>query len=68
VTNNVNDIGELWSLPWHSLQSNVAERFGIVTALNGSARCARAVTPVTANWLMRALTLPPQKAPSGAER
>jgi hypothetical protein len=64
----VNDIGELWSLPWHSLQSSVAERFGIVTALNGPSRCARAAAPVTANWLMRALTLAPQKARYGAER
>jgi hypothetical protein len=64
----VNDIGELWSLPWHSLQSSVAERFGIVTALDEAPRGARTATPPTANWLMRALSLPPQKTASGAER
>jgi hypothetical protein len=64
----VNDIGELWSLPWHSLQSSVAERFGIVTAQDRTTQHARAAVPAPANWLMRALTLSPQKTPSGAER
>jgi len=63
----VNDVCELWSLPWHSVQSSVAESFGIVTVLDPSARGARASASSTANWLMRALSLPPQKTPPGVE-
>ncbi len=50
-TVNVNDIFELWSLPWHALQRSLADSFR-ADAPSGTG--LKAAAPAGSSWLMRA--------------
>lgn len=54
----MNDIFELWSLPWHALQRSLADGFGTETSASGPVHPLTSgsdiAAPGAANWLMRA--------------
>jgi hypothetical protein len=55
----MNDILELWSLPWHTLQKSLAEASGVgvavgVSALTAAVQPADAQNPGAVSWLGRA--------------
>ena len=61
------DMFEVWSLPWHALQRNLAKRIGSAAAANaatGFRRAGqRAVAAPGSSWLARALNdAPPHTA------
>jgi len=54
----MNDIFELWSLPWHALQRSLAEAFGAESAVHAASTSKSSIsrnlpTP-TGSWLVRA--------------
>jgi hypothetical protein len=54
----MNDIFELWSLPWHALQRSLAETFGAESAVHSaftskSLNSRNLPTPAS-SWLVRA--------------
>jgi hypothetical protein len=55
-TDLMNDILEMWSLPWHALQRRLAKGLAIDTAAAGTTRASGATAPIApaGNWLMRA--------------
>ncbi|MGO9988369.1 MAG: hypothetical protein ACLPSY_06300 [Steroidobacteraceae bacterium] len=58
----MNDIFELWSLPWHALQRSLAVSFGAEAAAPGSPQstAARIAATPTSSWLVRALSVTAQ--------
>lgn len=67
----MNDIFELWSLPWHALQRSLALSFGAEAAAmapgNAQSTPARAAAP-TGSWLARALSVTAQPASTRTNR
>jgi len=68
----MNDIFELWSLPWHALQRSLVVSFGAETAAiaPGDPRSmgARVETAPASSWLVRALNDTAQAASFRAKR
>ncbi len=68
----MNDIFELWSLPWHALQRSLATSFGAETAVmargNPQSTPARVGGTPTSSWLVRALSVTAQADSSEANR
>ncbi len=68
----MNDIFELWSLPWHALQRRLATSFGADPAAiapgNPQSTAARVGGAPTSSWLVRALSVTEQAAASEANR
>jgi len=55
----MNDIFELWSLPWHALQRSLANGFGAETAISAPVNPPGSGVRVAAapvSWLARALS------------
>jgi hypothetical protein len=53
----MNDISELWSLPWHALQRSLAETFGAeptVAVAKPRPLNPQNISLSTGNWLVRA--------------
>ena len=54
----MNDIYELWSLPWHALHKNLAKDFGVQEAAGGCADResvkVRSAVVYAGSWLSRA--------------
>jgi hypothetical protein len=57
----MNDIFELWSLPWHTLQRNLAETFGSQASAIAATQATRnsGFSSNSGNWLQRAGTAVP---------
>lgn len=68
----MNDIFELWSLPWHALQRRLAASCGAETAAVASGNSQSPVAGIAAtpasSWLVRALSVTAQAAASEANR
>ena len=67
----MNEIFELWSLPWHALQHRLATNFGAATATAASGNpqsSARVVATPASSWLVRALSVTAQAAASQENR
>jgi len=62
----MNEIFELWSLPWHALQRRLAINFGAATPAtvfgNPQSLVARAAATPASSWLVRALSVTGQAA------
>ncbi len=68
----MNDIFELWSLPWHALQHSLALSFGAeeAAATPGAppytaarpSTATRVIATPTSSWLVRALSVTAQPA------
>ena len=70
----MNEVLELWSLPWHALQRKLAEPFGTTAATANmafdakylSSQCSRATAPgAGGSWLARARRAVPPPHPTG---
>jgi hypothetical protein len=65
----MNDIFELWSLPWHALQRSLAETFGaeanVNSAAGGKPSNAHSVPAAASSWLVRARSGAMQAASAG---
>jgi hypothetical protein len=68
----MNDILELWSLPWHALQRSLAKGFGAATTGNAPANLCSSGTGVASaqngSWLARARRVAPPAAVPQAYR
>lgn len=68
----MNDIFDLWSLPWHALQRSLASSFGAeaaaITRGNPQSTAARVAATPSSSWLVRALNVTAQAAQSRANR
>jgi hypothetical protein len=62
----MNDILELWSLPWHVLQRSLAKSFSAQTAVSApvNSKCSNErPAGAPASWLVRALSIAGQPNP-----
>lgn len=68
----MNDIFELWSLPWHALQRSLASSFGAEAAAiapgNPQSTAARVAATPSSSWLVRAVSVTAQAAQSQVNR
>jgi hypothetical protein len=56
IESDMNDTCEMWSLPWHALQRNLANGIGgdAIVHFAGSVRAVNVASPAANSWLGRA--------------
>jgi len=68
----MNDMFEIWSLPWHALQRRLAKGVGAEAAANATTNPpnagARVAAAPASSWLTRALSGAPTAAPLQVHR